>query len=97
MKNFAQGLSVGSHIRQGQLIGYVGMSGLATGPHLHYEFLINGIHRDPLTVKLPQGNPVPSAYRNQFKAHVNRMLAHIQTHQQVEFAAAGKKSDDLNA
>jgi murein DD-endopeptidase MepM/ murein hydrolase activator NlpD len=97
MSGFAQGLQVGSHIRQGQLIGYVGMSGLATGPHLHYEFLVNGIHRDPLTVKLPKGNPVPYAYRNQFRAHVNRMLAHMQTHQQVEFASVGHRKDDLNA
>lgn len=88
MKSFAQGIRNGSPVQQGQVIGYVGRSGLATGPHLHYEFLVNGIHRDPLTVALPSGNPVPHAYRLQFKAHVNRLMAHMQTHQQVELASA---------
>ncbi len=97
MKAFAPGVRAGSAVRQGQVIGYVGMSGLATGPHLHYEFLVNGVHRDPLSAKLPQGNPVPYAYRHQFKAHVNRMLAHLQTHKQVELAAAGARRYNKNA
>jgi len=47
------GVRVGAHVDQGQMIGRVGMTGLATGPHLHYEFLQNGVHKDPLTVKMP--------------------------------------------
>ena len=54
----AQYLHVGSHVQQGDVIGYVGMTGLATGPHLHYEYLMNGVHMDPQTVKLPGAEPL---------------------------------------
>ena len=56
-------------MKQGQIIGYVGSTGLASGPHLHYEFRINGIHRDPLKVKFPKSSPVPRAKRAKFKDH----------------------------
>jgi len=60
MRAFRNGIVVGSRVHQGDVIGYVGMTGLATGPHLHYEMLINGRHVDPLSVDLPAGDPVPS-------------------------------------
>jgi murein DD-endopeptidase MepM/ murein hydrolase activator NlpD len=60
MSRFASGLTVGSRVRQEQVIGYVGMTGLATGPHLHYEMIRNGQHVDPLAVDLPAGDPVPT-------------------------------------
>ncbi len=60
MSRFRSGLSVGSRVSQGETIGYVGATGLATGPHLHYEMLRNGRHVDPLSVDLPAGDPVPS-------------------------------------
>ena len=53
MSRFARNMRVGAHVQQGEIIGYVGMTGLATGPHLHYEYLVNGVHKNPQTVQLP--------------------------------------------
>ena len=61
LKGFARGLRAGQGVRQGQVIGYVGSTGISTGPHLHYEFQINGVHRNPLTVKLPDAAPLAKA------------------------------------
>jgi len=58
----------GSRVRQGDVIGYVGQSGLATGPHLHYEYRLDGVHRNPRTVPLPPAEPVPAEFRNDFVA-----------------------------
>ena len=60
LSRFASGVTVGTRVAQGDVIGYVGATGLATGPHLHYEMLRNGRHVDPLSVDLPAGDPVPS-------------------------------------
>jgi murein DD-endopeptidase MepM/ murein hydrolase activator NlpD len=66
MSRFARGIHVGSHVQQGEVIGYVGMTGLATGPHLHYEYLMNGVHEDPQTVKLPGADPLSADAMGRF-------------------------------
>ncbi len=68
----------GQWVKQGDIIGYIGMTGWATGPHLHYEFRINGHHVDPLKVKFPDASPVPKKYREQFKKIVRIMDSQLQ-------------------
>lgn len=65
--------NVGQKVKQGDVIGYVGMTGLATGPHLHYEFRINGVHYDPLKVKFPDAAPVQKQYQAQFEQYASLM------------------------
>ncbi|ROH93366.1 peptidase M23 [Stagnimonas aquatica] len=78
MSRFRSGLSVGSRVRQGQVIGYVGNSGLATAPHLHYEFRIDGIHKNPMTVPLPRANPVDPRYMARFRTDSATMVAALE-------------------
>ena len=66
LSGYAKGLQVGSKVDQGDIIGYVGKSGLATGPHLHYEFRVNGMHTDPLRVKFPNAKPIESENKEDF-------------------------------
>ena len=66
LSGYQRGLRAGAQVEQGQVIGYVGATGLATGPHLHYEFQVNGFHQNPLTFKFPQTEPIAPQQRADF-------------------------------
>jgi murein DD-endopeptidase MepM/ murein hydrolase activator NlpD len=76
LRNFAKGIHRGAHVTIGSTIGAVGKSGLATGPHLHFEILVNGVQRDPkIALQMKGGDPIPSSERGIFQALRNRTLA----------------------
>ena len=66
MNGYAKGVRSGSRVEQGQVIGYVGTTGYSTGPHLHYEFRVDGVHRNSLTYKTPKASSVSDDQRSEF-------------------------------
>ena len=87
MSKYRSGLTTGSRVKQGQIIGYVGSSGLATGPHLHYEFRVDGVHRDPLRVKLPGADPLANKYRDDFDKKAEALMAQLDLVRDVQLAS----------
>jgi murein DD-endopeptidase MepM/ murein hydrolase activator NlpD len=73
LSRFARGVRPGTRVSQGDVVGYVGSSGLASGAHLHYEFRVNGIARDSRRVELGSGEPLPSAFRALFEQQRTRL------------------------
>ncbi len=74
LSSFAPGIRKGTRVSQGDIIGYVGKTGWATGPHLHYEFRINGVHQNPLAVALPSAPPLSSGDMAEFKMSVDPLI-----------------------
>ena len=75
LSRFARKARRGQTVRQGDIIGFVGATGYATGPHLHYEFLVDGAHRNPNTVRLPKDSPIPAPERQRFSETTAPLLA----------------------
>lgn len=67
MQGFAPGIRKGARVQQGEVIGAVGMTGMTTGPHVHYEFRINEVHQDPLSVAVPQAFPLAAQQKHKFQ------------------------------
>ena len=88
LSRISKGIRPGKRVEQGQTIGYVGSTGLATGPHLHYEFRVRGVHRDPLRVKLPQAAPLAEGYMDDFRHKAKPLLAKLELTARTAVATA---------
>lgn len=84
-------VKTGQRVNQGTVIGYVGSTGMSTGPHLHYEFRVNGQHRNPLSVTMPPPEPLKGAELAAFRAQTSPAMARIQGMEELLYANAGKK------
>ncbi len=84
LSRYAKGLRVGDRVERGEVIGYVGRTGTTTGPHLHYEFIEQGRHRNPVTVDLPRQESIPERHAPEFERHVAPLLAALRGESSTE-------------
>lgn len=87
LNEFAPGITKGMHVKQGDVIGFVGMTGWATGPHLHYELRVKGEQIDPMTAELPSSTPLAGARLQAFRAQTAPLLAHLNMNKGMALAS----------
>lgn len=85
LKGFAKGIRKGVRIKQGKTIAFVGQTGWATGPHLHYEFRINGVHKNPVTVKLPNDDPMAKKDLTSYLPYAQKMTAALEAYHSPDY------------
>ena len=95
MNGFAKGIRSGKRVKQGDVIGYIGSTGLATGPHLHYEFRFDGVHRNPLTYKTPKASAISKGRRAEFDQITSQLSAQLITIKQSYQLAATNIKETL--
>ena len=96
LRGFAKNINVGNHVHKGQLIGYVGETGWATGPHLHFGFFVNGIAKNWLAMRLPSMLAIPHSYFSQFVAVSKRLMAELELYQDTQLAVNSTKINTRN-
>ncbi|MEZ4741603.1 MAG: peptidoglycan DD-metalloendopeptidase family protein [Bdellovibrionota bacterium] len=95
LHKFAKGIKKGKKINQGDIIGYVGSTGLATGPHLHFAFYVNGRFTDPLGMKFPSADPISSADLDEYKKFAADAIASLPSWQMTDFSKKGLTSRNV--
>lgn len=87
LSRFAKDLKNGSRVKQGDVIGYVGMTGMATGPHLHYELRVDGVQRDPAKVILPTAQPIAKKDMSAFQREAESLISRLEIMRNIHFAS----------
>ena len=95
LSKYARNIAPGKRVKQGEIIGYVGSTGLSTGPHLHYEFRIHGVHKNPATVKFPEPAPIADKYKSQFLALASRRVEELDYLKRIPLAGAENALQDV--
>lgn len=86
LSGFAEGLRRGRRVAQGEVIGFVGRTGLATGPHLHYEFHVNGVHQNPMRLAMPPGPPITAERQPAFEEAARPLFARLDMLRNIDLA-----------